>query len=301
MNRYGLLLQNIEFLKNDILLPINEGEAICYLNKTSSCYRVAVPTNFAKEIKEKFVGIEIYNTFVNLPNKEAIPVLVLQSPYTVDVKTFLLVASDFIDKENREVILNTPYEWIDKWKEIFGNSIRNKMVFDVVGEMYALLQKYKDDKTLEWVGPLSGTHDIVGENGIFEVKTTTRKTENVVGIHSSYQLSTEKNTKLLFVRLEEKPYAGLSINNLVNQLIDLGFDSNILENNLSEIGYQIGNRERDKTYDLLSFYEYEINCKNFPIISLESINKLAPKSNILGYELKIDLTPIEKEIIFEKE
>lgn len=300
MSKIEEAIKNLFLMSNDTLMPITLDNITSYLAKNNVSYSVAIPFEFTKPINEEFVGMDFFTSYANFDDK-TVPVLVLKAPYTVDVDKLILIAADFIKLENRDSIVSNPFEWIDKWKEIFGDSIKKKMVFDVIGELLALKTFYLKNKTLKWVGQEKGTHDIVGENNIYEVKSTLKKTENVVGIHSSYQLSNDKDTKLVFVRLEKKPHSSLSINLLLKDLISLGYDSNELEKSLEFIGFKIGNRLRDDTYDLLSLYIYDVTIDNFPIISIEDINKYAPHNNILGYELKVDLTPIEKTILFEKE
>jgi len=300
MNKIEEMIKNVFLMSNDTLMPITLDNLTSYLAKNNTSYSVAIPFNCVKPINEEFVGMDVYTSYANFDGK-SIPVLVLKAPYTVDIDKLVLIAADFISTQNRNTIIEDPYIWIDKWKDIFGDSIKKKMVFDVIGEMLTLKTFYSNDKSLLWVGQEKGTHDIVGKDNIFEVKTTLRKTENIVGIHSSYQLSTDKNTQLVFVRLEKKPHASLSINNLLVELINLGYDSNELEKSLESNGFKTGSRSRDETYDLLSLYIYDVNASNFPIINIEDINNFAPFKNILGFELKIDLSPIDKKILFEKE
>ena len=282
------------------IYPFIIGGQECYLAKTIDTYGIAIPYNGEKKIYDTFVGMELLSSFVIFDKKE-IPVLALRAPKTVSIDNFSLIAEDFISPNNRSFILNDPYDWVEKWKEIFGNSIKNKMVYDIIGELFVLRETYKKDKTVVWVGRKGGTHDIVAEKEIFEVKTTIRKTENVVEINSSYQLSTEKTTHLAFVRVEEKPHSELSINSLVEDLSNLGYDKNEIEKYLDNEGYKIGSRYRNITYDLLSYYLYDITKKSFPVIGLDKINTLAPLENIIGYRLTIDLLPIEKTVVFEKE
>ncbi len=299
MNKIEDVIKTVFLMTEDTLMPITICDLTCYLAKDKVSYSVAIPCEYKKPISESFVGLEISTSFANFENK-SIPVLVLEAPYTVDIDKLVLIASDFLNVDNRKDVLNDPYVWIDKWKEIFGDSIKKKMVFDVIGEMLALKTFYGIDKSLVWVGQEKGTHDIVGKDNIYEVKSTLQKTGNIVGVHSSYQLSTDKNTYFVFVRLEKKPHSILSINSLEKDLIKLGYDSADLEKSLELNGYKVGNRSRDETYDLLSLYIYDVNNQNFPIIGLDEINNYAPYKNIIGYEFKVDLQPLEKDILFQK-
>lgn len=299
MNKIEETIKKVFLMSNGTLMPITLENLTSYLAKNNTSCSVAIPFTHKKQIFEEFVGMDVSTSYANFDD-ESIPVLVLKAPNTVDIDKFIMIAADFIRFENRESLNNDPYDWIDKWRKIFGDSIKKKMVYDVIGEMLALKTFYSTDKTLEWIGQENCTHDIVGKDFIYEVKSTLIKTENIVYIHSSYQLSTNKNTNLVFVRLEKKPHSSLSINSLLKDLIAMGYNQTYLEESLQKNGFKEGNRNREETYDLLSLYVYKVNKLNFPIISLQDINSNAPLKNILGFELKIDLTPIEPKILFEK-
>lgn len=300
MNKAEENIRKVFLMKNDTLLTFEEDEFLSFIGKNSFSYTIAIPFKTDKPIHEEFVGFEVETSFANFGN-ESIPVLALIAPLSINVENLITISTDFIKSENRDYILKNPYDWIDNWKSLFGDSLKKKMIFDVVGEMLTLDYFFDKDKSLKWVGQTKCTHDIVGENLILEVKSSKIKTGVVVGIHSSYQLSTEKPTKLSFIRLEQKPYAAYSINILKDKLVKKGFSEDDIEKNLEESGYKIGNRSRDITFDLLSFYLFDVNKNNFPVFNLEDINKITNSNNIIGFELNVDLSNTEKTIIFEKE
>ena len=270
-----------------------------YLLRVNGMYYICIPFN-KRSINEKFVGFHIKTEIINY-NGSNIDCLCIVANQESDPDKLMLIAEDFAKSQNRKQITKNPYDWIDKWRTIFGDSLSKKMIYDVVGELIALKSCLKKGKTFLWEGPKGGTHDIVGEESIVEVKTTILKKNFIVGIHSAYQLSQDKPTYLYFVRLEKKPFCQ-SINSLVSELVNLGVSEFELEEMLNKQGYGKGARSRDITYDLLSLYSYKITKETFPIFGLEDINnQFAPYKNIVGYMIDLDLSSIEHEIIYEKE
>lgn len=50
---------------------------------------------------------------------------------------------------------------------------------------------------------------------------------------------------------------------------------------------------RSICYESLEIRSYDVNEKNFSIISIEDVNTLGPKNNIINYTLSLDLNCIE--------
>lgn len=292
-------LNYIFVLKKDTAYKFEQNDLITFLIRSNGFLYVGIPYN-NKKISESFVGMNISSEVLNYEH-QSIKCLCLIAEENVDSEKFLLVAEDFAKSKNRTSILNDPYEWIDKWRLIFGDTLSKKRVYDVLGELISLKYLYSNDKSFMWEGPKGGTHDLVASSKIVEVKSTILKKKYDVSINSSYQLSIEKDTDLFLVRLEKKPYC-LTINSIVKQLVELGYSSDELENLLSGLGFKKGNRSRDESYDLLAIYSYRINDRAFPLFSLEDINNaFAPGKNIIGYNLELDLSNIDHSVIYEKE
>lgn len=291
MNNYLInQIKKMPFMLNGTVLEINNAAGSGYLYKSRLEYSIAIPFEYEKDIIEEFVGISLSTNYLNY-NNTSFKVLYLHASNTIDIEKFAYVGAHFLSNKNREIILNNPYNWVDEWKEIFGDSIKNKMVYDVIGELVSLKYIYQNDNTAKWEGPNNGTHDIVTNDTLYEVKSTQLKTDSKVTINSAFQLMPEKKERLYFCRLELKPYSN-SINSLVDDLVLLGYNQNELEIALQKLGYRKGSRARSICYDVLEIRSYEVNDHNFPVISLESINKLGPQNNILNYTLTLDLNCI---------
>lgn len=285
----------LSIMKKGSVVPIYQGNDATYLCRDFDGYAVAIPYDDDKILNESFVGITLSTNILNVEDK-SFKVLYLYMVETGDLKKFAYIASEFIDLENRENLLHNPYSWIDAWNEMFGNSKKKYMISDVVAELAAFKEVYKLNKTAKWVGPKDGTHDIVYEGGVVEVKSTTNKKNNYVSINSQFQINPDENEKLFFVRLEPKPYAE-SIDTLVETLEQMGYSRSELEDNLSHMGYRAGNRTRKQTYDVLSIYSYKVDEDHFPVIALDDLNSLSSVKNIIGYKFTLDLSAIPYEVI----
>jgi hypothetical protein len=277
-----------------ISTPTAEG----YICRGTGDYSVAIPYDFDKPFYKTFVGITIRTSFLNLVDK-SIKVLYLNAKLTVDLSKFSYICTQFLDLEERKAILSDPAQWADDWNEIFGNSVRKMMVFDVVGELVAFKHIFSLDKTAKWEGPNDDSQDIVAKDYLAEVKTTTLKSDYSVHINSAFQLAEGKKEKLFFCRLEKKPY-GITIDSLVHDLVLGGYNENELNDSLGKLGYNIGCEERTVGYDLLALYSFDVDRSSFPLISLDELNNLAPKKNIVGFSLMLDLSSLQKNTIFEK-
>lgn len=285
----------LSLMKKGSVVPVCQGNDVTYLCRDFDGYAVAIPYDDDKVLNESFVGITLSTNTLNVDDK-SFKVLYLYMVETGDLKKFAYIASEFIDLENRDNLLHNPYSWIDAWNEMFGNSKKKYMISDVVAELAAFKEVYKLNKTAKWVGPKDGTHDIVYEGGVVEVKSTTNKKNNYVSINSQFQINPDENERLFFVRLEPKPYAE-SIDSLVESLVQMGYSKSELEDNLSHMGYRAGNRTRKQTYDVLSIYSYKVDEDHFPVIALDDLNSLSGVKNIIGFKLTLDLSAVPYEVI----
>ncbi len=296
----SIKLSYLFLLSENTTYKIEEGDLVVYLVNNKGILYVGIPYN-KKEINDKFVGIQVTTETINYDHFSLKCLCLSADKEVIDKEKFLVVAEDFSREENRTNILNNPYSWIDKRKNLFGDSLSKKLVYDILGELISLKLLFSKDKTAKRAGPEGGTHDIVLENNIVEVKSTIKKRAYNVTINSSYQLSIEKETNLFFVRLEKKPHC-LTINSLVIDLIQMGYPKEVLEKSLTKQGYGRGSRSREESYDLLGIYSYSVDNNNFPVFTIEQLNeKFAPKRNIVGFNLELDLSGIEHKVIYSKE
>ena len=197
---------------------------------------------------------------------------------------FSLVCADFVDPgingKNRERLIENPINWWKEWKELLGNNNVDIKVYDIIAEMLVL--GYLKDKGFNpfWSGIEQHTHDIETDlDNIYEVKATIERYNSNITINSQYQLDSEKDLYICFLRMEES-ITGYSINDMVDILCDKGFKRYELEEKLENIGLEKGKSARNKKFKVIERRKYNVDDK-FPKITNESIKKIV-------YTLELD-------------
>lgn len=256
------------------------------LYKEPNEYGVAFPFNDNREIKYKFVNIILETKYIDSQK-----ILYLHSKNIVDIDKFVLIAENFLDENNRDYILSDPYKWADEWKDTFGNSKRKLLVSDLIAELIVYEILIKEDKNVSWGASEKTTHDFEMLEKSVEVKSTTNKTNTLISVNSSYQLSGSKPVFIYFVRLEKVKFKN-SINSCVEKIVSLGIPRDALEAELSKLGYPKGVKERDDSFDLLEIRSYVVEESNFPKIDLNDLNNLIGVKNIVAYKFELDLSNV---------
>lgn len=296
-------------LKEEILkleaLPINyiyelknrNGKARTFLANNIDSYGVAIENINNITVNEKFVNTNLKN-YEFQTNNTIVTVLYLYTSKTVELLNFLYLAESFLSVNNETRILENPIVWIDEWKDMLGDSKKKYRIYDVIGELLALKYVYSLDKDAHWQASAMGVHDIESNEKCYEVKSTISRENTIITISSAFQLTSEKDLLLIFYRLEEDKTSKYSIDYLVSEIVELGYSASELETELSRLGYSYGMKSRKKSYNILESREYVVDKENFPTITIEDINRFAPKNNIIGFKLTLDLSGIEyKKII----
>lgn len=291
MNNLVSEISKLLLMSPNTIYPVYQKEDVVYLSKGVGSYSIAIPFETEQIINESFVGIDLKTSFLNFNDKN-IRVLYLTMSENGDIEKFSYIGAEFIDIKNRANLLKDPYSWIDAWKQIFGDAKKKYLISDVIAELVSLKCVYSNNKTAKWVGPKDGTHDIVFDGGVVEVKSTTNKTNSFITISSKFQIDPTKNEKLYFVRLEANPY-GVSIDSLVKEIACLGYNESEIEENLDLMGYSKGKRIRNTCFNILEVVSYEVNESTFPIVTLEKINNLSTVKNIINFKLTLDLATIK--------
>jgi hypothetical protein len=119
---------------------------------------------------------------------------------------------------------------IEEWKRLLaatGSGPGRDRLVGIFGELLVVRDIVRVDPARRvdaWVGPVGGRHDIRRGPSAIEVKTTRAHTARVVTIHGEDQLlEPEGGTlHLHMVRVEEVPGGGLSVPQVVDDVIALG-------------------------------------------------------------------------------
>lgn len=268
-----------------------------YIVKVDDMIGVAIPVEKELIINERFNKVFISNFLFGI-NGVPTKVIFLYTKEPKMSEKYASLCLNFISLNSRNTIQNNPIDWYNEWRELLGDSKRNKMVYDFIGEMAVLLKLQKVGKTPVWNSMTKGTFDITTDDSIYEVKSSIVKSFDSITIHNQFQLDIEGLNKDLFityVKLEENN-AGESIDSLAKQLVYAGFDKTSLEDYLTQNGYYQGKIDRYKQYIIHEIRLYKVDEK-FPFITKESfINQKMPL-NVVKIEYTLSLDGLDYSIL----
>ena len=261
-----------------------------YIVKVEDMIGVAVPVEKDLVINERFNKVFISNFLFGIDGVITKAIYLYTKEPEMSEK-YASLCMNFISSNSRETILSNPIDWYNEWRELLGDSKRNKMVYDFIGEMAVLLELQKRGEMPTWNSMTKGTFDITTNNSIYEVKSSIVKSFDSITIHNQFQLDIvglNKNLFISYVKLEENN-AGESIDSLANKLAEAGFDKTSLEDYLSQNGYYVGKNDRYKQFIIHEIRLYKVD-ENFPFITKDSfINKKMPDNVVkLEYTLSLD-------------
>ena len=247
------------------------------------------------DIYESFSGAMIRSTVLDIEGLGERNALVLSSDINELRNEFSLICEDFVNPgsngEKREDLLNNPLNWWERWRELLGDSETNKMVYDIVGELWAVLKLYELKEEPYWSAAKVNSHDIELQNRAeaYEVKTTLKKDSATIRASSQFQFFSEKPLYLIFTRLEES-LSGLSIDDLLERIE--GYDSkHISEYNDYLESHQLGKGShfRKQKYKILERNKYPVD-ESFPRITEEAFkgNRLPKGITHIEYSISLD-------------
>ncbi|MCI8670069.1 MAG: PD-(D/E)XK motif protein [Lachnospiraceae bacterium] len=230
-------------------------------------YGVAIEFNDERDISENFANSRLFTQIIRIENDER-KYLILSCMRDSLRYEFATVCAQFVepglDGIERKNLLDDPLNWWKQWRELMGNTISNREAYSVIAEMMVLDDLYKKDNSVEWAAVISGSHDIEGDQGSYEVKSTIKRYGASITISSQHQLQSLKRLYLYFCRLEQSK-EGVSINDMKNKLVEDGYDKEKIEQQLFHLGYEKGASVREDKYKVLEKRKYEVDDK-FPRI-----------------------------------
>ncbi|MBP3966251.1 PD-(D/E)XK motif protein [Paenibacillus lignilyticus] len=290
-------------VKNDRAMKITslEDNFPAWVLKHDGWYGVGIPLldpNLL--ISEKFSNVKLWSQNITIGDKE-IPLLLLTSTAESLRLEFSSVCAQFIDPGingfERERLIANPTEWWGKWKMLLGNSVQEKSVYSILGEMLAFEQLIIEGKTPIWSALTQSTHDIETETGSYEVKSTIVRYGATVTINSQFQLQLQQTAgtelKLIFCRFEQSEI-GISVSDVVERLASRGIDKKQLNLGLEKYDLEEGCSARNEKYKLLEIRKYSID-NSFPSITANSFVDSKIPEAIREINYKIDLIGISYE------
>lgn len=258
---------------------------------------IEIPTD--KHINERFASISYYTKEIVVGGEER-HLLMLLSDHPKLYDDFAIICSGFLEKvlnaESYQEIKQNPISWWHSMKELMGNANIEKATYSVIAEMLSYYHLLKEERDVSWVGPFGGSIDFNCNDGSYEVKSTVARYGSKITINSQYQL---KAKYLLFYRFEPDVH-GISIQDMVTKLVELGVEKSEIERALEKLKYPLGSEVRRKSYRLLEVKKYEVD-ESFPKIVPESFKDEQLPKHISGLVYTLDLDGLNGAVIDLKE
>ena len=243
--------------------------------RTEGMFGVAIPYDNTLAVAERFSGAQLHTRTRVLGNDPGRTFLELTSTYDALRNEFATLCAQFVSPGlrgvDRKALINDPLSWWNNWRQLLGNTVREKAAYSVIAEMIVLYKLYRNNKEIRWAAADNvGTQDIEDAENSYEVKSTLKKSGVEITISSLSQLKkdTQKRLYLYFCRMEES-VQGISINDMTEKLIKAGYDGVLLEKELMKIGYEYGCSARNDKYKFVEGRKYIVD-KEFPAITEKS-------------------------------
>ena len=285
---------NRGYFGKSMIIPELPDEYPAWTLKQNDWIGVAIPTDTYSPFSEQFSQVKICTAHdVRIGGKDY-NILMLQC-FAMDARNeFAAMCEQFIDPgtegQFRQKLISDPSECWKHWKDMLGNVNSDKQPYDVLGELLVVEKLLSEGKTPRWAGIEYATHDVELPEYSIEVKSTTRRYRYEVTISSMYQLRPAEGKKLYlaFIRFE-KSGLGRSVNDVVSNMKQLGFNSTALERALKKAGLEEGRVARNEKYKVLEWKQYLVD-ENFPAITESSFKNDCLPQNIVGITYTVDLS-----------
>ncbi len=239
--------------------------------KLDDSYGVAIPYTGKEEINENFASARIRSTEIKILQGDVKRVLLLTTN-SQDIKTpFSTLCEGLIDPGdsggNRVLIEASPIIWWKEWKELLGNRNIDERIYDVLGELCAFKYIVQKGEEAEWNGPDGATYDIESTVRFIEVKSSINREKREVMISSQFQLfPKEKSLFLILCRFEPTILSGISIDSILSDFAEIGYNTELLNQKLEKRGFEKGMSSRKRRFILHEMLLYKVD-ENFPTIT----------------------------------
>ncbi|MED4909395.1 PD-(D/E)XK motif protein [Brevibacillus centrosporus] len=232
-------------------------------------FGVGVASKEGTIISERFTSARMWTAPMTIQN-ETYNLLMLTCQDEYQRMEFSAICAQFVDPDERENLLESPYSWWDRWRNLLGNSVKTKSPHGVLGELITLRKLWDQGENPVWTGGQGGVNDIQCGTSEYECKSTTIRYDSIVSITGQFQLDyhTSDSLYLIFCRFEPS-LTGESINDVVQSLVQRGMDELSLETVLEKCGYEVGSSVRTDRYKLLEMRKYHVD-DSFPAITAKS-------------------------------
>lgn len=282
MNSFGAL--RINNLSDDYM---------AFVIRIPDGFGVAIPVHEDMEVAENFNSCKFRTGHLAIGGNPS-NYLMLISAFEEYRYEFASLCAELIspgeDGKDRKALIEHPLDWWKRWKELVGNDIKEREVYNIIAEMRVLEHKLINDPSAEWTATHMGSHDIECAEESCEVKSTCRRYGAEITVSGQHQLIHKKPLYLYFLRME-KSVEGISVNDMQQRLIDAGYDPGKLETELQHQGLEHGASIRNQKYKILEKRKYIVN-DDFPGITNESFKDNHVPSGITHIVYTVDLDTI---------
>lgn len=295
-----------DIIGNTQILPsFKNSEYPAWTVRFYDSYGVAVPYEVGEDINEHFANARIYSCELPFENRRIERVLLLTTTFRENEEVFAALCAELIDPgnngEKRIALCDSPVGWWRKWKEILGNKNIDARIYDVLGELCVFRQLLKSGCDLQWNGPSKASYDIETDTYFAEVKSTISRSKTEVTISNHFQLDPPgKPLKLILCRFEPTVYSGVSIDKIVDEIGEMGYNKSDINAKLGEMGFDEGMSARKKCFILHEMLKYDIG-PDFPRITPESfVGGVLPEC-ITKISYTVDLSGMQAESMVQGE
>lgn len=273
--------------------------------KLDDSYGVAIPYDGEEEINENFANARFRSTEIkNLSGK--VKRVILLTTDSEDIKTpFSALCEALIDPGDngvhRILIEASPIIWWKEWKELLGNRNIDDRIYDVLGELCVFMYLVKRGEEAEWNGPDGATYDIESTTRFVEVKSSINRDKREATISSQFQLfPNEKPLFLVLCRFEPAILSGVSIDSILSDFADIGYNIGLLNQKLEKKGFEEGMSARKKYFILHEMLLYKVD-ESFPTITPNSFVGGVMPQGITKITYTIDLSGLTPISLFQGE
>lgn len=242
--------------------------------KLIDSYGVAIPYAGEEEINETFANAKIRSTDIKFADEKTRRAIVLTTDSKEINVAFSTLCETLIDPgengEYRVMIQASPIIWWKDWKELLGNKNIDERIYDVLGELCVLKYAVLNGEDTEWNGPDGASYDIETNERFIEVKSSINREKKEVAISNQFQLFPPgKTLDLVLCRFEPVIMSGISIDSVLLEFENMGYNTELLNRRLEFRGFERGMSARKKNFLLHEMLMYKID-DTFPRITLES-------------------------------
>lgn len=261
-----------------------------FIIKDNGWYGIGLEVDIStNEYFEKFENVVI-TTKLKAYNSNPLKLIEIITDKTELYNEFAIICCEFLNyienDSNRNRFIENPRTWLDKWKDLLGNTLKKEENYSFLAELLAVNYLIKNNNLVIYND--YGTHDIETENDSYEVKSTISRYGYDVHINGQHQLERDsKKLNMLFIRLE-KSIEGYSINDVLCELKKVEYtDIEYINQKIKNISTTSLNEK----YKILESRLFEVD-DNFPKIVQSSFKEEKLPDSIKQINYVVDLSGV---------